>query len=252
MKKIACLLVVILLMGIGQVALASEAQVVVLLHGLARKPSSMTKLAKALRAQGFQVCNVGYPSTEYSIETLTKESVLPAVQQCVRDLSRPIHFVSHSMGGIVVRELRAIAPELHFGRVVMLGPPNRGSEIADKLVSLNLLHFIVPPAGLELGTSPDAVPIALGPVDFEVGIIAGTSTISPMRSLFLLRGDDDGTVAVESAKIEGMRDFLLVPAVHPFLMKNQEVIAQTIHFIETGQFVHSDQRLAHHSSPQRP
>lgn len=239
-------------MGIGQVAFASEAQVVVLLHGLARKPSSMTKLAKALRAQGFQVCNIGYPSTEYPIETLTKESVLPAIQQCVGDSSRSINFVSHSMGGIVVRELRAIAPELHFGRVVMLGPPNRGSEIADKLVSLNLLHFIVPPAGLELGTSPDAVPITLGPVDFEVGIIAGTHTISPILSTFILTGDDDGTVAVESAKIEGMRDFLLVPAVHPFLMKNQEVIEQTLHFLATGQFDHHNPQLAQNQSPRRP
>lgn len=228
----------------GRAAHAAEPQLVVLLHGLAREPSSMEKLAVALEAQGFEVCNVGYPSTKYPIEQLTRESVLPAVERCIGETPRPVNFVTHSMGGILVRQLRADAPQLEIGRVVMLGPPNQGSEIVDKLARLDPLHLIATPAGLQLGTASDAVPIALGPTDLEVGIIAGTRTISPMLSLLILSGDDDGTVAVESAKIDGMRDFLLVPAVHPFLMNHKETIHQTIHFLERGNFDRPNQQLA--------
>lgn len=246
MRKSAFRLILMasVMLGFAAAAHAAEPQLVVLLHGLAREPSSMEKLAVALAEQGFEVCNVGYPSTEYPIEQLTRESVLPAVERCIGETPRPVNFVTHSMGGILVRQLRADAPQLEIGRVVMLGPPNQGSEIVDKLAGLDPLHLIATPAGLQLGTTPDAVPVALGPIDFETGIIAGTRTISPILSAFILSGDDDGTVSVASAKIEGMRDFLLVPAVHPFLMNHKQTIHQTIHFLEYGSFAHPNQQLA--------
>ncbi len=252
MKKfsLGLILFATVIFAFGTAVRADAQQVVVLLHGHARKPSSMKKLEVALRAEGFQVCNIGYPSTEYPIEILTRESVLPSLRKCVSNLSHPVDFVTHSMGGILVRQLHALAPEVRIGRVVMLGPPNQGSEIVDKLARLDPLHIVATPAGLQLGTAPDAVPVALGPVDFETGIIAGTHTISPILSTFILAGDDDGTVSVESTKIQGMRDFVLVPTVHPFLMNNKESIRQTVHFLKYGNFEHpaSIQQIAQGTS----
>lgn len=215
--------------------MAGEVGTVALLHGLARTPDSMAKMNRALEPAGYHVCNVSYPSREHSIEVLTKEFVLPAVRACLTHPTDEIHFVTHSLGGIVVRQLAKEAPDLRIGRVVMLSPPNHGSQVVDKLGGLGLFRWINGPAGLELGTGQESVPQSLGAPSFQVGIITGNRTINLILSA-LIPGPDDGKVSIESAKLEGMAGFCVVPASHPFIMKNRLAIEQTLVFLAKGAF----------------
>lgn len=208
---------------------------VVLLHGLARSAGSMEKMTAALKAAGFRTCNLSYPSTTHSVPELAENFVLPKILACRNSEAEPLNFVSHSLGGIIVRYLAEAHPELPIGRVVMLSPPNRGSEVVDKLGDFGLFRFINGPAGEELGTGPESLPNRLGPPTFELGVITGNRTINPLLSL-LIPGADDGKVAVERAKLEGMRDFLVLPASHPLIMRDRQAIAQTIHFLQQGTF----------------
>lgn len=208
---------------------------VVLLHGLARSASSMEKMEKALMANGYAVCSIDYPSRKHSIHELLKAYIIPSMEKCSIDTSRKVNFVTHSMGGIMVRYLASQKSSYKFGRVVMLAPPNHGSEVVDKLGNMWAYKALNGPAGAELGTDTLSMPIKLGPVAFECGVIAGNRSINLILSM-LIPGDDDGKVSIENAKIEGMKEFLVVPATHPLIMKNDEVIKCTIHFLKYGVF----------------
>lgn len=221
--------------GLADSTEVSQAGSVVLLHGLARTSDSMSKMKDALEAAGYHVCNVSYPSREHSIEVLTNDYVLPAVRACRTNQTDEVHFVTHSLGGIIVRQVAKSAPDLKMGRVVMLSPPNHGSEVVDKLGGLYLFQLINGPAGLELGTGPESVPQSLGPPSFQVGIITGERTINLILSS-LIPGPDDGKVSIESAKLAGMAGFCVVPASHPFIMNNRLAIEQTLVFLKDGAF----------------
>ena len=197
----------------------------------------MKSMARSLAAAGFMVCNVSYPSRHYTVATLAADFVMPEISKCFPGNTAPIDFVTHSLGGIIARELAATGAITNFGRVVMLSPPSQGSEVVDKLGSLALFRAVNGPAGLELGTGPDAVPRQLGPARFNVGIITGTHTINPILSL-LIPGPDDGKVSVQRARLEGMADFIALPVSHPFIMNNRDAIRQTIHFLKFGSFQH--------------
>lgn len=213
----------------------SQRQPVVLLHGLARSASSMEKMASALTVAGFEPCNISYPSTKHTIEDLTTNFVLPKIQACVGLYPGPVHFVTHSMGGIVVRYLAKHHAAFKYGRVVMISPPNQGSEVVDTLGELWLFEWINGPAGKQLGTTPGSLPNQLGPAPFEFGIITGDRSINLILSL-MIDGNNDGKVSIERAKLKGMADFSIVHATHPFIMKNKDVIGQTIRFLRRGRF----------------
>lgn len=216
-----------------QVSAAGES--VVLLHGLARSSDSMSRMARALETAGYRVCNVSYPSRKYSIEVLTADFVVPAVRACRSGETDTVHFVTHSLGGIVVRQLAKSHSDLRIGRVVMLSPPNHGSEVVDRLGTLSLFTLINGPAGLQLATGEEFLPRTLGPASFDVGIITGSRTVNPILSL-LIPGTDDGKVSIESARLEGMKDFRVIPATHPFIMNNKLAIEQTLAFLAEGKF----------------
>lgn len=228
-------LLLALLTVVPSLTLASEAGTVVLLHGLARTSDSMDKMSRSLEAASYRVCNVSYPSRDHSIEVLTKDFVLPAVRECLSHPSDQVHFVTHSLGGIVVRQLARTAPDLKIGRVVMLSPPNHGSQVVDKLGGMSLFQWINGPAGLELGTGQESVPRSLGAPTFQLGIITGDRTINLILSM-LIPGPDDGKVSIESAKLEGMQGFCVIPSSHPFIMKNRLAIEQTLVFLADGAF----------------
>jgi pimeloyl-ACP methyl ester carboxylesterase len=212
---------------------AAARECVVLLHGLARSDGSMEEMADGLRETGFTVINHDYPSTDYPIEELSRTAIREAVGECPE--KSKIHFVTHSLGGILVRYYLEYHELDNLGRVVMLGPPNKGSQVVDALAEIPGFELLNGPAGLQLGTDPSSLPNSLGAADFEVGIIAGTRSINLILSQ-LLPNPDDGKVSVESTKLEGMSDHLTVPVSHPFLMNDDEVIRQTIHFLRSGQF----------------
>jgi pimeloyl-ACP methyl ester carboxylesterase len=196
----------------------------------------MDPLEKALSAAGYRVCNVAYPSRDYSVDVLARRFVAPAVKRCFPGHEGSVNFVTHSMGGIVVRQLAALGDMPRIGRVVMLGPPNQGSEAVDALGALRIFRWIGGPAGQTLGTSAGALPRTLGPVHFELGVIAGSRSFNPWLSSLLLPGQDDGKVTVAGTRVEGMKDFVVLPTTHVFMMRSPEVIRQTLHFLAHGCF----------------
>jgi len=226
-------LLLIFLLAFGGDALATEC--VVLLHGLARSASSMKALEVRLSAEGYYVSNIDYPSRDHSVETLATLVVGQGIQQCRENSVSKINFVTHSLGGILVRVYLKNNQFDDIGRVVMLGPPNQGSEVVDSLKDTPGFELLNGPAGMELGTHASDVPKSLGPVNFELGIIAGTHSINLILSTLLPR-PNDGKVSVESTKVEGMADFIALPTTHPFMMRNKSVIDQTVYFLRQGEF----------------
>lgn len=215
---------------------ASEREVVVLLHGLGRSSFSMSSLAKALREAGYETVNVDYPSTRLEADQLGG-MLGERLDGCCRDAPR-LHFVTHSMGGIVVRaHLSEHRPD-NLGRVVMLAPPNRGSEWVDLFGDVAVFEWIMGPSAAALGTDPESLPNRLPPADFPLGVIAGTGFVNPVGA-GLIPGDDDGTVSVESAQLDGMSDFITLPVSHSFIMYSNEVAAQILSFLAEGRFDHT-------------
>ena len=208
---------------------------VVLLHGISRTARSFRKMQTALECTGFATLNLDYASRRKALEALA-EDIHPAIQRFADALDGSVHFICHSMGGLLARVYIARYRPKRLGRVVMLGTPNSGSEIADRLKDFGIYRAFFGPAGQQLGTQRDAAVEALfAPVDYPVGIIAGDRSIYPIASAFLPK-PHDGRVSVENTRLDRMVDHVVVHTSHPWLVRSGEAIAQTIAFLKEGRF----------------
>ena len=218
-------------------ATAAAVECVILLHGLGRTYRSMGPMRDALEQAGYATANIDYPSRDHPIEKLAPETIGIGLERCEGQAANRIHFVTHSMGGILVRYYLAHERLAKLGRVVMLSPPNQGSEVVDHLHDKTIFSWYNGPAGQQLGTGDDSLPLRLGPVDFPLGVITGNKVAFFDEWLDdMFPGPNDGKVSVERAKVEGMHDFLVMPYTHPYIMKAEPVITQTIHFLRHGRF----------------
>jgi hypothetical protein len=213
---------------------SATADTVFLLHGMGRTPLSMARLATHLSSEGYTVVNLGYPSTSQSVAE--SASQLDAELKRREELTKgQVHFVTHSLGGIIVRAYLKHHSPANLGRVVMISPPNQGSEITDKLRDNIFYKWSTGPAGQELGTGDDSAPNQLGPVNFPLGVITGDRSLNPIFSAWI-DGPSDGKVSVKRAAVTGMTDFLVVNHSHTYIMRSRSVAEEVVHFLKLGHF----------------
>jgi pimeloyl-ACP methyl ester carboxylesterase len=221
--------------GLAEVPPDRPTECVVVLHGMWRSGLAMMPLEWFLEEAGYGVVNVSYPSLSHSIEELAEIAVSEGVQQCRERGHDTINFVTHSLGGILVRQYLSRHELAGLGRVVMLGPPNQGSQMADYFLENPLTDFYQPEVLAQLGTGDASVPRRLGAVDFELGVIAGALNLrgvlpgSP-------DGISDGTVTVAETLVPGMTDFVLMQVTHTFMIWSRPVMEQALAFLRHGRF----------------
>jgi len=234
MTRLPALLGLLLLSGpaLAQAELKSDS--VVLLHGLGRGPWAMKLLEGRLADAGYQVHNFAYPRRADAIEKIVSEVHRKFIDCCSHGTGE-IHFVTHSLGGLVLRAYLAEHRPRNIGRAVMLAPPNGGSEIVDRLRDSGLFRTILGPIAPQLGTGPNDLPARLPVPDCDVGIIAGNRWINPVGAM-VLPPPHDGTVSVDRTHLDGMKDHLVVPHTHTFIMNSNQVTRQVIHFLRYGKF----------------
>jgi len=215
---------------------ATPNECVILLHGLGRTALSMQTMKRSLEGNGYLVANVDYPSRDHKIEVLAPLAIEDGLDRCGENSGiSTVHFVTHSLGGILVRVYVADNAIANLGRVVMLAPPNQGSEAVDEMVGIPGFDWLNGPAGYQLGKGPESVPLHLGMPDFDFAVIAGDRTIDPITSA-MLPDPDDGRVSVSDTRLEGMRDFVVVPASHAMIMQDREVIRLVMNYLARGSF----------------
>ena len=209
----------------------SKQQLVILLHGLARSSRSFNKLEGALLKEGYSVLNIDYPSTKMPIEDLTlwvyeKISQHPNFKDATK-----IQFVTHSMGGIITRSILAKYDIANKGNVIMLGPPNKGSEVVDVIGGYWFFKWVNGPAGQQLSTNSELLKSLPNAKDYNLYVVAGDRTINWINSL-MIDGPDDGKVSVAFTFLEGLKEHKIIHTVHPFMMKNKEVIEYVINTLQ--------------------
>lgn len=215
---------------------AKPNECVILLHGLARTALSMQRMKRSLEGNGYRVANVDYPSRDHKIEVLAPLAIEDGLDKCGEDSGiSTVHFVTHSLGGILVRVYLADNAIANLGRVVMLAPPNQGSKAVDEMERIPGFDWLHGPAGYQLGKGPESVPLRLGTPDFDFAVIAGDRTIDPITSA-ILDDPDDGKVSVSDTRLEGMRDFVVVPVSHAMIMQDRAVIRLVMNYLARGSF----------------
>lgn len=203
---------------------------VVLLHGLWRSRHAMEPLARRLEAEGFCTLNLPYASSRKPLDLIARE-----IREQVRAFAgdEPVHFVTHSLGGIIARLLIAESPPWRQGRLVMMAPPNSGSEIIDWISRHPLLRTVIGPAGRSLATNgvPNQLPDL--PQDLEAIAIMGNRVTIPFFSK-LLDAENDGIVSANRGKIHGLRGFSVIEADHTFIQIHPDAVRQTLAFLKNG------------------
>ena len=209
---------------------------VLLLHGMGRSPFLFRDMEAALRADGYEAVAISYPSLTRDIAGHAAQ--LEHLLERAADVDR-VSFVTHSLGGLVVRQLLAgegrreesdWRGHIALGRIVMIAPPNQGSDLAEALGSLAPFHWIGGPSASEIAAGP---PFAILPRGIEVAIVAGGSADGAGFNP-LLAGNNDGVVTVAETALDGVESRLTVTALHTVIASDPQTIAATRHFLASG------------------
>ena len=231
---------VIILFGLtmSPAANSKESETVILLHGIGHTKWNMYFVETALKKQGYETFNITYPSLTKGIDGISDFLHERLEMGEIWNKDQKVHFVSHSMGGLVtshyLNKYEDKIEKENVGRVVMIAPPNKGSEIADLLKDFLPYKMIYGPAGQELTTKHQANNVKKP--YYEVGIIAGTKGWPYLLGNMNLKGKHDGRVALENTKLDGMQDHVEVKATHSFIVWKPSVHQQVIRFLENGSF----------------
>jgi len=216
---------------------------VILLHGMGRSPRSMLKIERALIKQSYRVLNAGYSAITGNFEEILNQ-LLDKIKPWVNKGS-PVHFIGHSFGGILIRGILAQGFGWNYGRCVMLGSPNQGTSVASYMTSHKLLKHFTPKVAQELIPESELLDRLPEP-EIETGIIAGNKKYNPVIPVTwfykVATGDapGDGVVELSNTQCRTMADFIVLPLHHSFMMWDSQLIKQIIHFLENGNFVHSE------------
>ncbi len=205
---------------------------VVLLHGFGRSNTAMWLLAKRLENADYKVVRVGYNSLQSCPEEILHE-ISRQIESCCTELEQPVHFVGHSMGGLMIRAYLGKHKVKHMGKAVLIGTPNKGTPIVDIFQDSWWMKLAGPMAS-NLGTDDNNFPHTLPAPDYPLGIIAGVTDSGFFSAQ--IPGKDDGLVPVASTYLEGMNDFIIIETNHSMMRYNEEVALQTIEFLKHGQF----------------
>ena len=196
----------------------------------------MQKISNFLDAQGYRVLHFKCAMRKYSIPVISEKFLDSFVTKHCLNKSKKIHFVTHSLGGIIVRSYLQSHPILNVGRVVMIAPPNHGSEMVHVCNKIGLRQLLGV-SGKQLGTGPDSYLNMLPrKVDFDLGVIAGTRSLNPL-SFFYIKGKNDGMVSVNSTKVIGMKDHISLPRSHNLLLYSDSAVMQISAYLRYGSFL---------------
>ncbi|HRC26150.1 MAG TPA: alpha/beta fold hydrolase [Alphaproteobacteria bacterium] len=243
MAVLICVLMAIGIMTATGPKNASAAQTrdtVVMLHGIGHSRWNMYWVERAMRKEGYATVNITYPSLKQDISALAGFIHERLAEEKIWTRAGRVHFVTHSMGGLVARrylaEHKSDIPLEKMGRVVMIAPPNGGSEVADFLKNFPPYRWGFGPAGQQLTTKARSADVATP--WYETGIIAGTRGWPYIVAGLLIDGDHDGRVCVEKTKLKGMKDHITFAATHSFISWKRGVHGQITHFLKDGVFDH--------------
>ena len=209
-------------------------QLVILLHGIMKSSKKMKGLAEFLRKNQFDVCNISYPSTKFPLEELV-DIIHDEISQASALSYNNISFVGFSMGGLLTRAyLNKYKPD-NLGNVVFIGTPNNGSEVADFFKNYKLYKMLCGPAGQQLVTDQEEFKKILGMPDYDFGVVAGNFTVNLLLSR-IINKPNDGKVSVESTKLQGMSDHIVLRTSHPFMIRNKKIWQYALNFLNHTKF----------------
>jgi hypothetical protein len=215
---------------------------VLLLHGHGRFGASMMVMARAARRAGYATLAPNYPYRR-SLEDIA-DWLAPRVAAFESSFEGPLHIVTHSLGGLVARISIAAHRPQRLGRVVMLAPPNGGSELADLLFRMKLARWILGGSGAYLRTDRDPRHEALlGIIDYPVGVIAGDRPLLPLP-FRLLPLPHDGKVSIAATRVAGLADHVTLPVTHTLMVYDRRVIAAAMAFLAEGSFSRASNRMS--------
>ena len=215
-----------------------QMELVYLLHGLGRNNNSMWYLNSKFKSAGYMVKRVGYPSINRSPKEILK-IVSDQIDSNIYKSYRKVHFVGHSLGGLMIRAYLDKNRVENLGRVILIGTPNHGTQIVDRYKKRWYLK-ILGEMTLSLGTDDKSFPNSIPAPYYPVGVIAGVT--ERLYNEFVLPGKDDGVVTVESTKLIGMKDLIVIRTNHTMMRYDRDVGIQSIEFLREGRFKSSKSR----------